>query len=31
MKKYLVTTIITITLFSAISISCSDEFVAKTP
>lgn len=31
MKKYLFTTIITLTLFSTISISCSDEFVSPTP
>lgn len=31
MKKYLVTTIITLTLFSTISISCSDEFVSPKP
>nr|WP_199001028.1 RagB/SusD family nutrient uptake outer membrane protein [Flavobacterium sp. ASV13] len=31
MKKYLFTTIITLTLFSTISISCSDEFVDPTP
>ena len=31
MKKYLITTIITLTLFSTISISCSDEFVSPEP
>lgn len=31
MKKYLITTIITLTLFSTISISCSDEFVSPKP
>ncbi|SHL23768.1 RagB/SusD family nutrient uptake outer membrane protein [Flavobacterium chilense] len=31
MKKYLFTTIITLALFSTISISCSDEFVDPTP
>jgi len=31
MKKYLFTTIITLTLFSTISISCSDEFVDPSP
>ncbi|MBS7231102.1 RagB/SusD family nutrient uptake outer membrane protein [Flavobacterium psychroterrae] len=31
MKKYLFTTIITLTLFSTISISCSDEFVSPKP
>ncbi|MDA6070614.1 RagB/SusD family nutrient uptake outer membrane protein [Flavobacterium sp. AC] len=31
MKKYLFTTIITLTLFSTISISCSDEFVDPKP
>ncbi|WP_029269082.1 RagB/SusD family nutrient uptake outer membrane protein [Flavobacterium sp. KJJ] len=31
MKKYLFTTIITIILFSTISISCSDDFVDPTP
>ncbi|RKR08454.1 putative outer membrane starch-binding protein [Flavobacterium sp. 90] len=31
MKKYLITSIITLTLFSTISISCSDEFVSPKP
>lgn len=31
MKRYLITTIITLTLFSTISISCSDEFVSPKP
>jgi len=31
MKKYIITTIITLTLFSTISISCSDEFVSPRP
>ncbi|WP_026729189.1 RagB/SusD family nutrient uptake outer membrane protein [Flavobacterium denitrificans] len=31
MKKYLYTTVITLTLFSTLSISCSDEFVDPTP
>ncbi|KUJ59950.1 hypothetical protein AR687_20215 [Flavobacteriaceae bacterium CRH] len=31
MKKYLFTTIVTLILFSTISISCSDEFVNKKP
>ncbi|OXA76154.1 Starch-binding associating with outer membrane [Flavobacterium aquidurense] len=31
MKKYLITTIITLTLFSTISISCSDDFVSPKP
>lgn len=31
MKKYLFTTIITLTLFSTISISCSDDFVSPKP
>ncbi|WPO77358.1 RagB/SusD family nutrient uptake outer membrane protein [Flavobacterium sp. KACC 22761] len=31
MKKYLYTTVITLTLFSTLCISCSDEFVDPTP
>ena len=31
MKKYIITTIIILTLFSIISISCSDEFVSPRP
>ncbi|TDP01408.1 RagB/SusD family nutrient uptake outer membrane protein [Flavobacterium sp. 245] len=31
MKKYLYTTVITLTLFSTLSISCSDEYVDPTP
>ncbi|MRX39791.1 RagB/SusD family nutrient uptake outer membrane protein [Flavobacterium sp. LC2016-23] len=31
MKKYILTTIVTLTLFSAVTISCSDEFVDPKP
>lgn len=31
MKKYFFTTIVMVTLFSAVTISCSDDFVDPTP